>query len=178
MDASAKFGDITYRGCVREDWLDHNDHMNLGYFLVAFDLATGEIFRKLEIGEHGISRHGETDFAVETHVTYRHEMRRDEECSVRTALLGHDHNKLHFMHAMFRPGLDDPVAFNEVLTLHVDMRSRKAVPFRPETLAALAAIADDHRRLVLQEEYIGRAVLRVGWPVDNPARPMKKGDQR
>ena len=34
-----------YRDVVRPEWIDHNQHMNMGYYLVVFDYATDEFFR-------------------------------------------------------------------------------------------------------------------------------------
>ena len=34
-----------YRDVVRPEWIDHNHHMNMGYYLVVFDLATDEFMR-------------------------------------------------------------------------------------------------------------------------------------
>src|SRR5262245_27293056 len=48
--ASRDHGDIPapfdrYRDVVKPEWIDHNRHMNLGFYLVVFDLATDEWFR-------------------------------------------------------------------------------------------------------------------------------------
>ena len=34
-----------YRDIVRPEWIDHNRHMNMGYYLVVFDFATDEFLR-------------------------------------------------------------------------------------------------------------------------------------
>ena len=36
-----------YRDRVRSEWIDHNGHMNMGYYLVVFDFATDEFFRSM-----------------------------------------------------------------------------------------------------------------------------------
>ena len=38
MDIPAPFD--TYRDHVREEWIDYNRHMNVGYYVVVFDYAT------------------------------------------------------------------------------------------------------------------------------------------
>ena len=35
----------TFRDVVRPEWIDHNGHMNMGYYLVVFDLANDEFMR-------------------------------------------------------------------------------------------------------------------------------------
>ncbi|HET9488645.1 MAG TPA: thioesterase family protein, partial [Methylomirabilota bacterium] len=37
-DIAAPFD--VHRDVVRPEWIDHNQHMNMGYYLVVFDLAT------------------------------------------------------------------------------------------------------------------------------------------
>ena len=32
-----------YRTVVRPEWIDHNGHMNMGFYLVVFDLATDAV---------------------------------------------------------------------------------------------------------------------------------------
>ena len=47
-----------HRDVVRPEWIDPNGHMNVGYYLVAFDLASDEICKQLGVGwdytEHGL----------------------------------------------------------------------------------------------------------------------------
>ena len=40
-----------YRDVVRPEWIDHNRHMNVGYYLVVFDYATDEFFRWIGLDE-------------------------------------------------------------------------------------------------------------------------------
>src|SRR2546426_6955766 len=59
-----------YRDVVRPEWIDHNQHMNVGYYLVVFDFATDEFFRWIGLdGAHRRERQV-TTFCLEAHVTY------------------------------------------------------------------------------------------------------------
>ncbi len=42
QDVPAPFD--AYRDEVRSEWIDHNQHMNMGYYLVVFDFATDAWF--------------------------------------------------------------------------------------------------------------------------------------
>ena len=39
-----------YRGSVQAEWIDYNGHMNLAYYVLAFDKATDALFERLGIG--------------------------------------------------------------------------------------------------------------------------------
>ena len=39
-----------YRAVVRPEWIDHNGHMNMGYYMVVCDLATDAWFEHVGIG--------------------------------------------------------------------------------------------------------------------------------
>ena len=79
-----------YRDRVRPEWIDHNGHMNMGFYLVVFDLATDEFFRSIGLDEahRRISR--VTTFCLEAHVTYHREVREGDPLRFTTLLLAHD----------------------------------------------------------------------------------------
>src|SRR2546428_654047 len=54
-----------YRDVVRPEWIDHNGHMNMGYYLVAFDLATDEWLRYVGLDEAYREAHRVTTFCLE-----------------------------------------------------------------------------------------------------------------
>ena len=73
----------TYRDIVRPEWIDHNGHMNMGYYLVVFDLATDAWFRYLGLDEAYRQRHRATTFCLEAHVSYHREVREGDGCGSR-----------------------------------------------------------------------------------------------
>ena len=42
---------ISYRGKVLPEWIDWNGHMNVAYYVMAFDLATDALFDQLNMGK-------------------------------------------------------------------------------------------------------------------------------
>ena len=64
-----------YRDVVRPEWIDHNQHMNLGYYLVVFDFATDEFFRWVGLDQAHRQARQVTTFCLEAHVTYHRELR-------------------------------------------------------------------------------------------------------
>src|SRR6266850_1532062 len=64
-----------YRDVVRPEWIDHNQHMNMGYYLVVFDYATDEFFAWVGLDAAHRAARAITTFCLEAHVTYHREVR-------------------------------------------------------------------------------------------------------
>ena len=144
-DLSAPFDG--YRDRVRPEWIDHNRHMNMGYYLVVFDFATDAFFAWVGIGAEHRRTRGFTTFCLEAHVTYHRELRADDPLRFTTMLLGHDAKRLHYIHAMYHATDGWLAATNELMSLHVSQATRRAAPMAAETLARLGEIQVAHDRL-------------------------------
>jgi acyl-CoA thioester hydrolase len=136
-----------YRDVVRPEWIDHNQHMNMGYYLVVFDLATDEFFRWLGLDEAHRRQREVTTFCLEAHVTYHREVRAGDPLRFTTHLLGHDARRLHYFHEMYHAANGWLAATNELLSLHVSRATRRAAPMAPAVLARLADIQSVHDAL-------------------------------
>ena len=136
-----------YRDVVRPEWIDHNGHMNVGYYLVVFDFATDEFFRWVGLGEAHRQARGITTFCLEAHVTYHREVRSADPLRFTTLLLGHDAKRIHYIHAMYHATEGYLASTNELMSLHVDLATRRGAPMAPEITARLAAIQAAHDKL-------------------------------
>ena len=65
-DLAAPFDD--YRDAVRPEWIDHDGHMSMGYYLVVFDYATDAFLAWVGLDEAHRRAHQVTPFCLETHV--------------------------------------------------------------------------------------------------------------
>jgi acyl-CoA thioester hydrolase len=136
-----------YRNRVRPEWIDHNGHMNMGYYVVVFDLATDEFFRSIGLDEAHRRAARVTTFALEAHVTYHREVREGDPLRFTTLLLGHDAKRLHYFHQMYHAEEGYLAATNELMSLHVSDESRRGAPMAPEVLERLRVIQTAHDRL-------------------------------
>jgi acyl-CoA thioester hydrolase len=136
-----------YRDVVRPEWIDHNGHMNVGYYLVVFDFATDEFFRWVGLDEAHRRAHGITTFCLEAHVTYHREVRRGDPLRFTTVLLGHDVKRIHYIHAMYHAREGYLASTNELMSLHVDLDTRRGAPMDPAIRQRLAAIQAAHDAL-------------------------------
>ena len=149
----AMTGDIqapfdVYRNRVRPEWIDHNGHMNMGFYLVVFDLATDEFFRSIGLDEAHRRASRATTFCLEAHVTSHREVREGDPLRFTTLLLGHDAKRLHYFHQMYHAEEGCYLAAtNELMSLHVSEETRRGAPMAPEVLERLRLIQTAHDQL-------------------------------
>jgi acyl-CoA thioester hydrolase len=146
-----------YRDVVRPEWIDHNQHMNMGYYLVVFDYATDEFFAWVGLDTAHRAARAITTFCLEAHVTYHREVRAGDPLRFTTRLLGHDDKRIHYFHAMYHADEGWLAATNELMSLHVSHATRRAAPMAPGVLARLAAIQRAHDALPRPPQ-AGRAI--------------------
>jgi acyl-CoA thioester hydrolase len=146
---------------VRPEWIDVNGHMNLAYYIVIFDHAIDVAYDALDVGTAYRERTGNSSFIVETHTLYEREAKEGERLRVTSRLLGVDAKRVHLFQEMFRANIDERVAAHELLSLHIDMRTRRAAPFPPDTQAALAAAVRSQAERPLPKG-VGRRITMPG----------------
>jgi acyl-CoA thioester hydrolase len=155
-----------YRDVVRPEWIDHNRHMNVGYYLVVFDHATDEFFRWVGLGEAYRRQHHVTTFCLEAHVTYHREVREGDPLRFTTLLLGHDAKRIHYIHQMYHATEGYLAATNELMSLHVSQATRRSAPMATQILDRLANIQQAHDALPRPPQ-VGRTI--------GLARPGRQG---
>lgn len=141
-DIAAPFD--VYRDVVRPEWIDHNQHMNMGYYLVVFDFATDAFLAwvGLDAGHRRDKR--VTTFCLEAHITYHREVRVGAPLRFATRLLAHDDKRIHYFHEMYHATEHYLAATNELMSLHVSHDTRRAAAMAPEILTRLDEIQRAH----------------------------------
>lgn len=149
-----------YRDVVRHEWIDHNGHMNMGYYVVVFDLATDEFMRWIGLDADHRRLHRVTTFCLEAHVTYQREVREGDPLRFTTQLLAYDEKRMHYVHAMYHAVDGYLAATNELMSLHVALETRRAAAMAPHVLARLAAVQAAHATLPRPPQ-VGRVMALV-----------------
>jgi acyl-CoA thioester hydrolase len=136
---------------VKPEWVDHYGHMNLAYYLVAFDLATDALWPSLRLGE-GFRARGLGTFAVESWQGYVREVVLDAPLAAESAVLAFDAKRLLIGHRLHHAEEGWLSAENEVLFLCVDLTSRRVAAWPDDALAAFAAARAEEapKRLALK----------------------------
>lgn len=134
---------------VQADWVDYNGHMNLAFYVLAFDKATDTFYDDLQIGLDYRARENSSMFTLGINVDYMREVFVDDELRITTQLLDCDAKRMRYIHHMYQGSDPEPVAMNECLAVHVDMTLRKSAPFPEQTRQRVGAVLLEHRRLPL-----------------------------
>lgn len=139
-----------HRTVVKPEWLDYNGHLNDANYLMICGFALDLFMEHVGIGEGPRERHGISLYTMQAHLSYVSELHADEPIRVETRVLDFDQKRVVLYYEIFReknPG-EGPVAACESMNLHVVTRPEvKSAPFRPESFAAIAALAEDAKKL-------------------------------
>ena len=139
--------DQPYRAVVPPDWIDYNGHMNVAYYVLAFDRATDRLLDQLGLGEAYRQETNCSIFALEAHICYLSELRQGDEFAIATRLIDADRKRLHLFHAMTKTGAEEPAATLEAMALHVDLAGPKFAPIGDDAFAKIEALLAQHRGL-------------------------------
>jgi len=119
---------------IIKDWTDYNNHMNLSYYILVFDMGAEVFLSKFKMGEHSAKTTKKSTMVVETHTTYNNEVKEDEEVDVFISHFDHDKKRLHYKLEMYEKSKNILSATTEVLSLYIDLNYRKVSEFEEEKL--------------------------------------------
>jgi len=151
------------RGAVLPEWIDVNNHMNVAYYVLAFDHAVDALWERFGITNDYVNVSNSSTFAVESHITWQRELSVDAPYIITAQLLAYDDKRIHQFLRMYHAEHHFLAATAEWLNLHVDLKVRKVAPWPDDIRSQIAAFAD------LQGDW--------GWPAEvgrqmNVAQPI------
>lgn len=153
-----------YRDVVRPEWIDHNGHMNMGYYLVVFDFATDAFFDFCGLDRAHRQQAGITTFCLEAHITYDAEVREGDRLRFTTQLLDYDAKRIHYIHKMFHAEQGYLASTNELISLHVSRATRRGAAMAEAVLERLAQIKSAHSKLAIPPQ-VGHVIgVKAGRP--------------
>ena len=145
---------------VPPEWIDLNGHLNVTYYVRAFDLATDAFMDLVGIGWDYTQSEQRSIFMLEAHVTYLAEVSKGDRLRFDTRLLDYDAKRVHIFHEMFHAGEGYMAATSEWLALHVDLETRRSTPIPDFARERLAAIMSTHERLARPQQVGERIGIR------------------
>jgi acyl-CoA thioester hydrolase len=137
MNSEAQ-GYVVTDGRVKPEWIDINGHMNVAYYVLAFDQAVDTLWAELGITDEYIRSAACSTFAVESHVTWQQELCEGEAYRVTSQILAYDEKRIHQFQRMYHAEKGFLAATAEWLNLHVDLSTRRVSPWPGFVLDALA----------------------------------------
>jgi len=130
------------RGRVLPEWIDINDHMNVAYYVLAFDQGVDSLWIEFGITEEHIREMSSSTFAVEAHITYKRELNLDDLFIVTAQILAFDEKRIHQFQRLYHAEGRYLAATAEWMTLHVDLETRRVAPWPPQILADITKVAN------------------------------------
>ena len=124
-------------GTVLPEWIDINGHMNVAYYVLAFDLGVDALWERLGITTEYIKTTKCSTFAAECHVTYQRELKEGDPYRVTSQILAYDEKRIHQFQRMTHAGENNLAATAEWINLHVNLTTRRVTPFPETVLSAL-----------------------------------------
>jgi len=153
-------GRVVSEGVVQPEWIDVNRHMNVAYYVLAFDHAVDDLAARLGITEEYILATAGSTFAVECHVTWQRELCEGESFVVTSQIAAYDNKRLHQFQRMYHASEHYLAATAEWMNLHVDLGSRRVSAWPEGTLHALREFVATQGAFCRPPEFGKRMLVR------------------
>ena len=120
---------------VPVEFLDENDHMNIGRYLEVASHALWDSTTAIGMGRVYIDERGLSTFTAEHHLRYFSELRLGDEISTHVRLIERTDKSLHSM-TFLADRTRQVLSFTcEAVLVHIDMSTRRTAPY-PDDIAA------------------------------------------
>tara|TARA_Y100001960_G_scaffold54993_1_gene56354 strand:- start:705 stop:1172 length:468 start_codon:yes stop_codon:yes gene_type:complete len=145
---------------IIKDWTDYNNHMNLSYYILVFDMGAEVILSKFKMGEHSAKTTKKSTMVVETHTTYSQEVKEGDEVDIFLSHFDHDNKRLHYKLEMYERTKKALSATTEVLSLYIDLNKRKVAEFEEEKVKIMNEFINQNKSNFTLENLIFSSKLK------------------
>lgn len=160
MASGEDTGSTSVTGTVLPEWIDINGHMNVAYYVLAFDKAVDRLFARVGVTDDYIRTENGTTFAVECHITYRQELQEGQPYRVVSEILAYDEKRVHQFQRMYHADEGFVAATAEWMNLHVSLDTRRVCRWPAPVLQALSRLAAGQEPATYPEEAGKRMGIR------------------
>jgi len=146
---------------ILPEWTDQNGHMNVAYYVLAFDRATDTLYNEMGIGWSYLERERRSLFTLSMNVDYLGEVFAGDSVRIASRLIDFDHKRIRYFHEMHHATKAYLAATNELLAMHINMATRRSEPFPPGVQERLTRMKSAHSAFALPPQ-VGRTLgIRV-----------------
>ncbi len=133
MTNTNQIGEMVCEGKVLPEWIDINNHMNVAYYVLAFDYGVDALWERFGINDEYMSTCRGSTFAVECHLTYQQELLEGDQYFVTAQILAFDEKRIHQFLRLYHAEKHYLAATAEWMNLHINLDSRRVCPW-PESI--------------------------------------------
>ena len=152
MSKNEILGSRVANGIVKPEWIDANGHMNVAYYVLAFDLAVDALWESFGITAEYVEKSYGSTFAVEFHITYQRELMQGDPFIVTAQILAYDDKRIHQFQRLYHAEKEFLAATGEWMNLHVDLEKRRVSPWPESILSKLAEYSAEQAEQAYPEE--------------------------
>ena len=146
---------LDYRFTIPEEYLDHNGHMNVRWYMAISNDAIPAFFKSLGIERLDFRAQGSGIFALQHHLQYLAEVRVGETVAIHTRIVGFSPKRMHFMQFMINESSNKLACTIEVLNSHIDLTIRRTSPYPPPLAQRIAAVLAEQQQLAWEAPICG-----------------------
>lgn len=137
---------------VLPEWIDYNGHMNVAYYVLAFDHGVDALMHQMGITPDYLKHQKSSTFTLEMHINYLQELHLGDPLRLTCQLLDADSKRVHYFLRMFHASEGYLAATSEQIMMHVSLESRRSSPFPEAIYKTLSGMLDAHRALPRPEQ--------------------------
>lgn len=152
---------VTGPYAVLPEWIDYNGHMNIAYYVVAFDKALDDLYDAIGCGEDYRKSTDNSSMTLELHINYIREIFEGDPFVMEFIALGVWDKRVQFFCSMRHGETGELSATFEIMIAHVSMTERRASPFPDWLFKTFDDMVSAHAT-VDRPKQVGRA---IGMPV-------------
>ena len=129
---------------IPEEFLDENDHVNIGRHLEVASYALWECTNTIGMGPSYIEERNLSSFTAEHHLRYFSELRLGDELSAHVRLLERSDKALHSITFLVDRTHEVLSSTCEATLVHIDMATRRPVPYPDDIAVGLDRVIAEH----------------------------------
>ena len=137
---------------VLPQWIDYNGHMNVAYYVLAFDQGVDAFMSFIGITTNYINQRQASVFTLEIHVNYIRELHLGDRLQLNCQLLDFDAKRVHYFLQMHHAEEGYLAAVSEQIMVHVDLKTRRSSAFPNDVRLVLTSLMNSHRHLPRPEQ--------------------------
>ena len=139
---------------IKSEWTDYNNHLNMAYYVLIFDVAWEVMLKKFNMGEQSAKSSGMSTMVVETNTTYDNEIKEGDEVEILLTFFDHDKKRLHFRLEMYEKETKNLSATIEMLSLYINLNHRKVTEFEEEKVKIMQDFIEKNKSKFNSENLI------------------------